>query len=237
MQHTRRTWAWAGVLSCLAMLAGCGAIQHVPVNDDNSASVAVRASFHRRSAETNERYGSGIEVGYESYRARDTQTLAAGESISLDGGTVFGPSTLQHEARLRQGYVTYNHLLRFGPHFQLEPFVGLTRVNLRIRSDPGSGSTLLLLDEWRSGVLGGVTPRWCFNDWVAIEARLSYFDTGDWVHGKSYEAALVLSPVPNVSVRLGYSERYHDVETLGSGWSSEVNIRARGPLATLQLNF
>jgi len=56
-------------------------------------------------------------------------------------------------------------------------------------------------------------------------------------HGQSYEAAVVLSPVPNASLRLGYSERHYDTDGNIPGWYSEVNLRARGPMATLQFDF
>lgn len=237
LENTRPlAWRMCGLV-CLAGLTACGALQSVPVTDNNSASFAVRATLRGKSGERNERSGPGVEIGYESYRARDTQTLAPGEVIVLEGASIVGPDTLHHEARLRQGYVAYNHLFRFGPNFQLEPFVGATRVHLRITTDTASGATRPMLDDWRTGVIGGVTPRWRFNDWLAIEARLSYFNASAWAHGQSYEAAVVLSPVPNVSLRLGYSERRHDVEAVVPGWYSEVNIRARGPLATLQFDF
>jgi hypothetical protein len=82
-----------------------------------------------------------------------------------------------------------------------------------------------------------LTPRWRFNDWLAVEFRFSAFNASAWAAGQSYEAAVVLSPVPQMSMRLGYSERKHDVTAFVPDWYSEVNIRARGPLATLQFDF
>lgn len=229
-------WRLLGI-ALLAGLSGCGAVQSLPIKDNNSASYAVRASWHGRSGELNERSGPGVEVGYEGFRARDTQTLAAGQSLILEGGTVFGPETLRHDARLQLGYVAYKHLLRFGSSFQLEPFAGATRVRLKITSQTSGGNSLQVLNDQRTGLIGGVTPRWRFNDWLAIEARMTYFNASAWAHGQSYEAAVVLSPSPNVSLRLGYSERKHDIDPVVSGLESEVNIRARGPLATLQFDF
>ncbi len=235
---TQAAGVWrALVIAALAGLTGCGTVQSVPIKDNDSSSVAVRATLRGKSGDPPRRAGPGVEVGYEGYRARDTQSLAAGQVIVLEGGSILGPETLRHEATLRQGYVAYNHLLRFGQSFELEPFVGATRVHLRVKTDTTSGTSVPVLDDWRTGVIGGVTPRWRFNDWLAIEARLSYFNASAWAHGQSYEAAVVLSPVPNVSLRLGYSERKHDVDAFVPGWYSEVDIRARGPLATLQFDF
>ena len=230
----------AGLCAAAAValgLSACGSVQSVPVRDNDSAAFAVRATVRSSAWTGGEREGPGIGMGYEGYSAKDTQNLAVGESIQLDGGAIFGPDTLRHKADMRQGYLTYNHLFRLGSHFQLEPFVGATRVHLKIRSTSADGTTRAVLDDWDTGVIGGVTPRWRFNDWVAIEARVSYFNVSAWAHGQSYEAAVVLSPVPNASLRLGYSERRYDTEDNIPGWYSEVNVRARGPMATLQFDF
>lgn len=222
-------------LVLLAILAGCGNVQNVPIRDRDSPVGSVRATFHGKSGTRPS--GPGIEVGYEQYTAKDTQTLAAGESVLLDGGSFVGPNTLRHKAQMQYGYVAYNHRLRFGDHFELEPFAGVARVNLKMRSTPNSGVTVTTLDDRHTGFIGGVTPRWRFNDWVALEARLSYLNASAWASGTSYEAAVVLSPAPQVALRLGYSGRRHDIEPVLAGAVSEVNIRARGPMATLQFDF
>lgn len=231
---------WLGrvlAATTLVALAACGAVQSVPIRDHDSPAPSVRATIHSRSGPSGRSEGPGVEVGYERYKASDTQTLAAGQSLLLEGGSISGPETLQHEARMQYGYVAYNHRLRFGEHFELEPFVGAARVHLKVQSVVASGGTVLALDSRRTGVIAGVTPRWRFNDWVAVEARLSYLNASAWAQGETYEAALVLSPAPQVSLRLGYSDRKHDVQPAVLGWYSEVNIRARGPMATLQFDF
>jgi hypothetical protein len=231
--------AWtmrAALPALLCLLTGCGTLQSVPIKDNESPAFAVRGTWHAKQGEASRSSGPGIEAGYEGYRARDTQQLAAGQSILLEGGAIVGPDTLRHEARLRMGYVAYHHRFRFGS-FELEPFGGVTRVHLKVRTDTASGSSIPSFDEVHTGGIGGVTPRWRFTDGLAAEFRFSYFSAGAWAHGESYEAALVLSPAPQVSLRVGYSERKHDVEAFVPGWYSEVNIRARGPMATLQFDF
>jgi hypothetical protein len=221
----------------LAALAACGSVQSVPVRDQNSPAFAVRGTFHGKSGEASRPAGPGIEVGYERYSAKDTQVLGVGQSVVLEGASFTGPDTLQHKARMQYGYVAYNHRLRFGESFELEPFVGAARVHFKLHTHRSSGTGATGVDDRRTGVLGGVTPRWRFNDWLALEARFSYLYTSAWATGESYEAALVLSPVPQVSLRLGYSERKHDIESAVPGATSEVNVRARGPMATLQFDF
>lgn len=232
LQHPSRL---VTVLASVAALAGCGSVQNVPVRDRESPVGSVRATFHGQSGARPA--GPGVELGYEHYTAKDTQVLGAGETVLLDGGSFVGPDTLRHKAQMQYGFVAYNHRFRFGERFELEPFIGAARVQLRMRTTRSSGVTTTTLDDSDTGVIGGVTPRWRFNDWLAIEARLSYLKTSAWASGSTYEAAVVLSPAPQVALRLGYSGRRHDIEPLVPGAGSEVNIRARGPLATLQFDF
>jgi hypothetical protein len=222
-------------MALVAVVAGCGSVQNVPIRDRESAAGSVRATFHGTSGTRPS--GPGVEVGYEHYTAKDTQVLGVGESVLLDGGSFFGPDTLRHKAKMQYGYIAYNHRFRFGDHFELEPFIGAARVQLKLRTTPNSGVTTTTLNDSDTGFIGGVTPRWRFNDRVAVEARLSYLHTSAWASGSTYEAALVLSPLPQVALRLGYSDRRHDIEPLVPGAASEVNIRARGPMATLQFGF
>lgn len=223
--------------AALLALAGCGSVQNVPVRDRDSAAPSVRATFHATPPGSTRPSGPGIEVGYERYSAKDTQVLAAGESIVLEGASFFGPDTLRHEARMQYGYVAYNHRFRFGERFELEPFVGAARAHFKLHTTRANGTGATGEDDRRVAFLGGVTPRWRFNDWLAVEGRLAYLYTSAWASGETYELALVLSPAPKVSLRLGYSERKHDIETAVPGGISEVNVRARGPMATLQFDF
>jgi hypothetical protein len=231
-------WRRTGLLLAVAaLLSACGSVQNVPVRDRESPAGAVRASWHGGARDAGRASGPGVEIGYEYYTARDTQSLAAGQSVVLEGGSFFGPDTLRHRARLQYGYVAYNHRFRFGEHFELEPFVGAARVRMRLQTTPGSGGTVTTVDDHRTGVIGGVTPRWRFNPWLGVEARLSYLGASAWASGETYELALVLNPVPQLALRLGVSDRRHDIESVVPGGTSEVNLRARGPMATLQLDF
>lgn len=236
----RRAFGLFGLAVFGVVLAGCGSVQNVPVKDNNSPAVAVRATYHSKVADAGgEKYGAGVEVGFESYRASDTQTLASGQFVAIEGGTrVNGPDTLNHDARVQELHLAYNHRIRFGEQFQLEPFVGVSRTHLKFNSSSASGANIPTFDESKVGIIGGVTPRWRFNESWAVEARMSYsvYD-GGWAHGQSYEAAVVMNPHPQVAVRLGYSERRYDIEPFLNGWFSEVNVRARGPVATLQFEF
>ncbi|MGY4829762.1 hypothetical protein ACVNIS_14420 [Sphaerotilaceae bacterium SBD11-9] len=230
----------ASGLAVLAVLAGCGSVQNAYVKDTNAPAYAVRATLRGGHGEAGgQKYGPGIEFGYEGYRAEGTQSLAAGETIWLPGGMLSGPQMLSHDARVEQFYVAYNHRLRFGRHFEVEPYVGVTRAQLKFDTTPSaSGATLKLLDDRGTGVTAGLTPRWRFNDLVATEFRYNYIETSEFVRGSSYELAVVVNPVPQVGLRLGWSDRRHFVKSDATPQvGSEVSIRARGPLATLQFDF
>ncbi|HEY0820798.1 MAG TPA: hypothetical protein VGD46_18565, partial [Rhizobacter sp.] len=184
------------LLMLAALLSACGSVQNVPVRDRESPVGAVRASWHGGARDAGRPSGPGVEVGYEYYTARDTQALGAGQSVVLEGGSFVGPDVLQHRARLQYGYVAYNHRFRFGEHFELEPFIGAARVRMRLQTTPGGGATVTTVDDRRTGAIGGVTPRWRFNSWLGVEARLSYLGASAWASGETYELALVLNPAP-----------------------------------------
>lgn len=226
-------------LAATTWLVGCGNIQNVPIKDTNAPGAAVRATFRGLRGEPPKRLGPGIEVGYEAYRAKGAQSLAAGESIVLRDASFTGPLDLRHEARLQQLYVAYNHRFAFGPHLEFEPYVGVTHVWAKVLTTPPSGSRITAVDERGAGVTAGFTPRWRFNDRVAVEVRYNFFDTRLSTGGSAYEAVLVLSPADHVALRLGWTGRNHTISENFplSGVTSEIDVRTRGPMASLQFDF
>ena len=237
LSAARRFSMLAG-LAVAPLLVGCGNIQNVPIKDTNAPGFAVRATFRGLSGEPARRLGPGIEVGYEGYRAKGTQSLAVGESIVLPDATFAGPQDLRHEASLRQFYVAYNHRFGFGPHLEFEPYVGATQVRAKVYTTPASGNRVTAFDESSVGLTAGFTPRWRFNDQVAVELRYNFFGTRLRTTGISYEAMLVLSPAEHVALRLGWTGRNHTVaDTFPIGFTSEIDVRTRGPMASLQFDF
>lgn len=235
-QNTRRFGSLASALPVGALLmcvSGCGSL-NVPVNDHESPTVAVRAVARPGAMSGGERAGPGVEFGYERYRAKDTRTLIAGEIFSLGGDGITGPDTLRQQATVGRGHVAYTHLLRFGPNFELEPFVGVARVNFRFSAEPATSPLRPALNDSRTGVIGGITPRWRLNEWLALELRITATN-GSRMDSFSSDGGLLLSPLPNLSLRLGYSKReqtFYDDRSL-----SRVEVDARGPSAQLLLEF
>ncbi len=207
-----------GLFGGLVMLTACSSNQYIPVHDKDSPSFAMRGAIRPKAWQRNERVAHGIEVGYEGYRAKDTQALAAGQSLDLDGGlfpggtgTINGPASLNHQFSYRQLHVAYAPLIRFGTNFELEPLAGVARKHVKVETQPAGRASINVVDEWRTSAIAGVTPRWRFNDWLAAEVRWTYTG-GTSEKGTSTEVAAVLSPSPNVALRLGYGYRREDIE-------------------------
>jgi hypothetical protein len=229
--------ARAAALAALSagLLAGCGILNDpVPLRDDNSPVTSFRAAFYPRTLGTPDRSGPGVEFGVEGYRASDVRTLAANETLVVGGQVIPGPDSVRQRATLRYGYIAYTHRLVFGPNFEIEPFGGYGRFNARFTAEPSVSALRPVVDESRRGPVGGLTTRWRFNEWLALEGRLIVLDAfGEDSNG--VELALALRPVNNLSLRLGYSDREHVL--LDRFGSTRVEIRARGPSATLMLEF
>ena len=86
---------------------------------------------------------------------------------------------------------------------------------------------------------GAITPRYRLGPFVAFEARLLAAGLTDDAEHRRYDGALVLSPVPQLSLRLGYSNRRTRVRSFSDPVFSsvDVTVRGRGPSASLRLDF
>jgi hypothetical protein len=242
---TKRFALAASAVGVLALLSGCSSYQNASIRDHNAPGGAVRATWRGMQGDSPRRLGAGVEVGYEGYRAEGAQSLGAGETLSFNRqGTIttfIGPQELKHDARLSQLYLAYNHRFGIGSHLELEPYVGATRVRVKVLTTPQAGAGVRVIDDTQSGVTVGFTPRWRFDDKLAVELRYNLMRTGrrhdsGITGGSTYEAVAVLSPVDHVALRLGWVDRKHktgdDFETFSS-----VDIRSRGPMASLQFDF
>lgn len=227
----------ASIVSALAfILSGCGGmIQNMSVRDRNAPMGAARATVRLDSTR---RTGPGIEAGFEGYHAKGTQTLDTWETLTFpDGTSVTGPQSVHHDARLSQYHVAYNHRFGIWRSLELEPFVGIAHVNLKIKSTPAGGTTVTSIEEGHSAVTWGITPRWRVNDWLAGEVRVSALSGRFSVTGLATEAAVVLNPSRNVALRLGWARRTHEFEDRGVYPSTNITLESYGPLATLQFDF
>ncbi|KNZ30758.1 MAG: hypothetical protein AD742_20720 [Methylibium sp. NZG] len=222
----------------LLCLAGCGSWQELPVRDNSATSAALRVAVRPQAWSRGDKPGPGIEAGVERVRADDVRTLATGESLTLNGQVISGPGSLPQRADVQVAHVGYTHRLYFGSQFELEPFIGLASVKLRYRATP-AGAPGQELSTSRTALIGGITPRLRLNDWAALETRFSIvpFSESD-VTGGSIELAAVLTPIPQLALRLGYARRSFATDFRGDpGFTTQLDVHARGPFAALQFEF
>jgi len=176
----------------------------------------------------------GIEVGYEAYRGEDTQTLAAGQSVNLGSRQIDGPDTLHNEVKVQQLHLAYAHRFSFGSHFKLEPRLGVARQGMEFNIEPSISLDRPTSRRFTTRFFYGVTPSWRFNDWLALEARVTG-SNGGALRSYGFDAGVLLSPVRSVSLRLGYSDRRLSGYVPHS--LSEIDVRTRGPSAALVFDF
>lgn len=228
----------AATLTAVMVLPGCGVWQSLSVRDDDAASAAVRVAVRPAAWARSERPGPGFELGYERHRAKDKRTLAAGESITVNNQVINGPDTLGQNATVQVAHLAYTHPFYFGSHFELEPFGGVANVKVRYRAEPAGSALRPELATSRSSVIGGITPRVRLNEWVAFEARFSFIPLSDAdVYGRSTELAAVLTPIPQLALRLGYAQRRYGTDFKNNTSWTEFDVRSSGPFAVLQFEF
>ncbi|MCW5633148.1 MAG: hypothetical protein KIT17_07400 [Rubrivivax sp.] len=182
----------------------------------------------------------GFEAGYQEYRAEGPHVLGAGETLTLGAQVVSGPDVLDQRAKAAAWHFGFVDRFYFGPSFELDVGVGGLKLDVDYELRPQSGATGTQPFA-RSHTLpyGTITPRQRFGPHVALEARLAVAGAFDRASHERLDAALVLSPVRQLSLRLGYSVR----RTAVSSWNDPVfdhvdlRIRARGPSASVRLDF
>lgn len=225
----------------VAMLAGCGANpQRLTLRDSSSRDadviVTVRpASWARRGGPAR-----GFEAGWQQYRAEGTQDLATGESLIVGSTTLTGPDVLLQQAKVVTWHFGFTDRFYFGPAFELDLGVGGMKADMDYELRPQSG-VVGPQPFGRSYTLpyGAITPRYRFGPFFALEARLVAAGLTDDAEHRRYDGALVLSPVPQVSLRLGYSHRRTRIVVYSDPIFSsvDVTVRGRGPSASLRIDF
>ncbi|MBC7955157.1 MAG: hypothetical protein H7Y33_04705 [Cytophagales bacterium] len=217
----------------LTGLAGCEGLEGARIRDQNSPTVSVRATF-RPEVLSRGRSEGGIEVGYERYRANDTQQLGAGQHVDVGTQHISGPDSLHNQVTVQQGHLAYAQRISFGSHFRLEPRLGVSRMGTDLTVEPTVSTQRAQSQRWGTRFFYGITPSWRFNDVLALEARVTG-SNGGAMRTYAFDAGLLVSPVPGASLRLGYSERRHTGYVPDS--LSELDIRVRGPSASLVFDF
>jgi hypothetical protein len=225
-----------------ALLAGCTTDpQRLTIRDaranDADLLVTVRPeAWGRREGRGPAR---GFEAGYQQFKADGPQTLASGEAVVVRGTAINGPDVLLQTAKVAAWHFGFTDRFYFGPAFELDLGVGGMRLDVDYTLRPQSGITgVEPFARSRTLPYGALTPRWRFSSLAAIEARLATAGLTDDGEHRKIDAALVLSPLPQLSLRLGYSDRRVRVRAWDTAFSDvDVTIRARGPMAGLRIDF
>ena len=216
------------------LLSGCGGLEGARIRDNSSPAAAVRATFRPAAWARAEDSQRGIEIGYERFQGQSSQSLSSVQHIDLGNASVYGPDTLNNKVTLQSAHLAFTHRLGMGPHFELEPMIGIARTGLDFMVEPAVSAARPATQHFDTNFYFGITPRWRFNDVLALEGRVAG-GVGVWMRYYSFDAGLLVNPVPNVALRLGYSERRHSAQLDDS--LSEIDIRVRGPAVALVFDF
>lgn len=208
-----------------------------PSTNDAAFHVALRPAAWARAGGGPAR---GFEAGYQQYRAEGPQTLPANQSLIVGAQTITGPDTLLQKAKVVAWHFGYTDRLYFGPAFEFDFSGGGMKLDVDYELRPQSG-VLGTQPFARSRTLpyGSVTPRWRFGPLFAVEARIAAAGATDRAEHNRQDVALVLSPVPALSLRLGYAWQRTTIQS----WSDplfdnvDLRIRAHGPAASLRVQF
>ena len=226
------------VISALgALLIGCAVAEHVRVKDHNSPTASVRVTMRPEALARNPESLRGFQLGYERYRAKGTQELQAGQNVYFvpTGPSVTGPDTLHNEATVEQTHLAYTHTFLFGPKFELEPMLGAVYLRFDTTVEPMMAASRPSLRYSGTQFYGGIVPRWRFNDFVALELRVAATAKRSDINVGGTDFGVVLRPDRRVGVWLGYSWRSGGGNL--DGVSSMIDLRARGPAASLVFDF
>jgi hypothetical protein len=204
---------------------------------DAALFVSLRPALWARSGAGPSR---GFEAGCQQYRSEGPQVLAAGQSLVVGGQTIAGPDTLLQKAKVVAWHFAYTDRLYFGPSFEFDFSGGGVKLDVDYELRPQSG-VVGTQPFARSNTLpyGSVTPRWRFGPAVAMELRLAASAALDDVAHNRHEVALVLQPLLPLALRLGYAWQRTTIRAWNDALFDNVDlrIRARGPAASLRLEF
>lgn len=234
--------AAAATTTAALLTSGCGVTpQRLMFGDsskDGDVLVAIRPqAWARRDAAGP---GRGFEAGYHQDGASGTQALNSGETVFVRNGQINGPDTLLQTAKFVSWHFGYADRFYFGPAFELDIGAGGMRLELDYSLRPQSGviGTRTFARDFTLGY-GAITPRYRFSPYVALEARIVAAGEPAEVEQRRIDGAVVLRPVPQVALRLGYSSRKTTIETFGDGSFSslDITVRSRGPTAGLRIDF
>jgi len=230
-----------GATALAVTLSGCECLDKQildPINVNDEDTLARTGSMIVRPltmAMGNHNQG-GVEFNYERYRGHSEQRIDLNHYVETGEGPISGPQIIDNTADSESGRIAYNHLLKFGPHFELEPSLGVTYERMTVTTQSRLPNARLETIEDKALGLGlSVAPRFVVNEFIAIEGRVGAIVDEDSDTAFTSNMALVLSPIPNIALRGGYYWRDQDIESLPG--ESDLEIEFEGMLASVTLRF
>jgi hypothetical protein len=233
--RSKRSSLAGSALVLTVALSGCGAGRDLQVHDNNAPSMSLLATLHPAAfSQRGDGNESGIELGYERYRASGTQQFAAGLPARVGDQTITGPDNLRNTATVQSAHVAYSRRFALGSHLQLEPAFGLGLLDLNFHAQPSAPASALSIHNSQAVAYLAFTPRWRFNEAWALEARVVSQGRRLDVGMSSYDVGVRWNPTPNLALRLGYGQRSYE-------WQDDVftvySVETRGPSTSLIFDF
>ncbi len=241
----------AGVL--VLLVSACGGVQYAPIEvKDNSATIlSAKANWQpwkQQAGSSDISVEQGFELQHVRASGEETQTLSAGETIAVGGGTITGPEEISHRVDLYYTHLAYSGTGRLSKTtpLDLDVFMGIGRVDFRLRSSGSVSGSELRTSLTDYGLSMGLGLRWWFVAKSAVEGRLilftqnpfSYlggsFGNGDQTDLWEAELVWVFAPVKNVAIRAGYAMLDCTPEKTGE---SSLEAKMRGPFLGLGVLF
>jgi len=231
----------AGAVIWMALLSGCETLDKkvldpIRVNDEDTLARTGSMIVRPPTMAMGSRNQGGMEFNYERYRGHSEQRIKLDHYIETGEGSLLGPQIVDNTADSESGRIAYNHLMKFGPHFELEPSLGVTYERLVVTTQSRlPNSQLQTIDDKALGLGLSVAPRFVLNDFIALEGKVGLTVDEDSDTSTTTNVALVLSPIPSIALRGGYYWRDQDVESIEG--ESDLEIEFEGFLASVTLRF
>ena len=238
------------IVVALMNMMGCTRTD-VKINDNSSTLVSGTVVKRLESLKFGSRIPTqgGIEVGYEYQSGTGAQWLYPGQYVTYDQSnsnslrsssalnpnlTITGPQTIKSTASVDHGHVAYNHLIKFSPSFELEPSIGLSYDKANIKVLGETDGKEIELSPHALGLTISIMPRWKFNEWVSLDARLRYGVSGDGDYTTLFNPSLTLNISNAVFLSGGYIERRQYFKTENA---SDNYLHFSGPSAAIKIEF
>jgi len=233
---TRKFRSLAIVFGTAILLSGCETLESIRVTDDEALARTGSITVRPETMQMGRHSQGGLELNYERYRGKGEQAIALGSYVKINETTYVGPQTVDNTADSESGRIAYNHLMKFGPHFELEPSLGITYERMVITTQSRlSNSKAEMIDDKALGLGLTLAPRFVVNRFIAVEAKAGLMIDEDSDTAFTRHIGLVLSPIPNIALRGGYYWRDQELESV-EGYS-DFKTDFEGVLASVTLSF